>query len=283
MTSEVVRRCPQTDLKRNEGISLIDLAQQMWNSKVEQTSSEPDRDEYVDHFEAIVQSYSLLNHRPSSTETKQIQDLVTLLGHLHLESSWVSYIPCHLGHSKAIDLAVQGVVQAYSYRAGNGLRYLSSAYEAYGKAVSALRETISLSDDSLMAIALLSFFESVLERHLEATCSHYKGIEKILLARKSSHATEFARAIMYSNWDRRFRAPVAMGIASPFEESSWLELDPPEQLNVLKDTWRLEKVTHQLFFRLPRLVAYTRSLRMANDSPIRFTTMRFTRRSQSSS
>lgn len=85
---------------------------------------------------------------------------------------------------------------------------------------------------------------------------------KIMLSRpqQPSGPTELDRALLYSDWDRRFRAPAALGTVSPFEDPYWLNAEPrkkhsPEQIVILR------MLTNQLYIRLPRLIIYVRRLR----------------------
>lgn len=265
MSSRSVERRPRPRPQYIPNIPLADLVQHAWESNPQSGRHEVSRDEYVDQFTTLVRSQVLGLHQPVSTEARRTQDLVTIVNNLHLESAWVSLVPARLGHSRQVDLAVQSVIEAYLFRTGERANNSATAYEVYGEAVTTLQSNISSSDDSLLTVALLSLFEALMESNVHAHNSHNEGVEKILLARETPELTGLERAMLYSNLDRKFRVPVALGIASPFEHTQWLDLDPPERPNTSPEVRRLEKLAHQLFIRLPRLITYTRSLLDAVD------------------
>jgi hypothetical protein len=190
-------------------------------------------------------------------------------------SSWEIYVPSRIGHCDKVDVTAEALSLAYQAR--KGLVPVAAAYQQYSLALVTLRQSIDTSDDSLMAVALLAFFESLMSVYSTSHLSHRSGIEKILLARRLEGLcpTEFERAMVFEDWSYRNRAPIARGIPSPLDDPYWLDMDPPELLATSSAVLRLQKIVNQLLIRTPKLVSWVRALRgnARPCKPSRSTTM----------
>lgn len=211
------------------------------------------------NLQLILQSACLKAHSPMCHGVQLAKRYVMSLGRLSMHAGWCLLVPNYIGHHLQIDLAAQAVIAAIDSPKGNPS---SNARIAYGHALSALRQQIDFSDSSLVTVALLSLYEATTRMHTPAQFSHRYGIAKIMLSKPklSSGPSELDRALLYSDWDRRWRVPVALGVVSPFEDPYWLNAEPlrrhsPEQIV------RLRVLTNRIYITLPRLILYVRQLR----------------------
>ena len=212
-------------------------------------------DEDVDCLEPVVDFSDLRLHIPLCPETSLAQSFVTALSSRHLQVDWCKFVPRHLGYYKEV------VINAIQFQARKDVTIGRSAYRRYGQTLAALRTSLDISDRSLMAVGLMSLYDSVMGMHSKAQFTHRYGMGRILLLRRDPDGpNELARAILYADWDRRFRAPVGLGTPSPFDDSYWLQADPVHPSTIPTQIVSLRKLTNQLFIRLPRLVLYVREL-----------------------
>ena len=149
----------------------------------------------------------------------------------------------------------------------------------YSQAIVSLRTALAsseepVSDATLLATAVLGMIEGLMHhpqriKAMSAAASllHYAGSSAIMLAQKRS--TAVSRSIMYNFVGMStFVQPCFGGKPSPFEQTHWVDADPP---NVTPGTCeapelrRLQKTAHQLFILLPRLVCLIRSLQERTD------------------
>jgi hypothetical protein len=180
-------------------------------------------------MKAIAQYGTRLSRQPKSSVTVKAEEFGSMLDFLNLQLSWTYYVPSRLGHNSKVDLAAHAVTIAYRYKVGGEALLTEAVFRHYSMALATLRDSIDTSDASLMAVALLALFESVMEFYSDYHRSHQEGIGKILLARRHEGKipTEFERAMLYTDWNKRNQAPIARGTASPFEYRYWLDMDPP--------------------------------------------------------
>jgi hypothetical protein len=224
-----------------------------------------------DHEKSIIQATYLKAHIPVCPETKLAQRFISLLGKLHMQAGWYLLVPSYIGSSKEIDLAAQAVTTAIESQQQKSGILARSACHRYGEALTALRQTIDFTDASLMAVALLGLYEGTMRMHTPAQFSHQYGIAKIMLSRKQnpSGPTELERALLYADWDRRFRAPAALGIVSPFEDPYWLNAQP-RQRHSPPEIVKLRMLTNRLYICLPRLILYVRQLRTGGEGGVTY-------------
>nr|POF04189.1 hypothetical protein CFP56_21944 [Quercus suber] len=197
---------------------------------------------------------------------------------LNLQNSWVAFAIPRIGTNPVIDTAAKAVVQAHIHathsptskpRAGENTSY-------YLQAITSLRENLVPADQTLIAVALLALYETVLRGADHDACTqHWMGVAAIALAkgRKTSAEewSEAARAILTEYWVcLGSRTACAIGIPSPFDNTAdgWLDIDPifggPDN-EVPYDTVKLRKHSHGHYIRFPRLLAMLRSLRQHRD------------------
>jgi hypothetical protein len=209
---------------------------------------------------------SLQTHTPICPEVKLAQRFITSLGRLHMQTAFCLLVPSYIGHSPEIDLAVEAVIAALECPKGKGVNN-TTARVAYGRALTALRQKIDFSDSSLLTVALLSLYEAIMRMHTSAQFSHRYGIAKIMLSRpkRPEGPSELERSLLFSDWDRRWRAPTALGIVSPFEDSYWLNAEPRKRHSP-EEIVRLRMLTNQMYIMLPRLTLYVRRLRESSES-----------------
>lgn len=142
-------------------------------------------------------------------------------------------------------------------------RYL----RAYAKAIVSLQEGMqdpkwSLSDEALLAVAVLAFYEKLIGEGQSTCYSHRQGIEAILLARPVTPlGDEVTSAMLYQARDRVFCVPVARGTASPFDLPHLRDYAPIARHNLSEHFEKLRHIGNQVFIRLPCLIALVRTVR----------------------
>jgi hypothetical protein len=228
-------------------------------------------DEDIEEQQTILQGGCPTALIPTSANTKLAQAFISSLGHLHMQTGFCILVPSYIGQSKEVDLAAQAVITAIECQKHKNSTIARSAYHRYGQALAALQKTISFSDESLMAVALLSMYEGTMRMHTPAQFSHRYGIARIMLSRKkrSTGPNELERALLYSDWDRRLRAPVALGMVSPFEDPYWWDAAPRTR-HTPPEVVKLRMLTNQLYIRLPRLILYVRRVREGVDGCVSY-------------
>lgn len=168
-----------------------------------------------------------------------------------------------LGANTAIDLAANAVIKAHDAVLGDDSMQVARSTDSYLRAINVLRKSIDVSDNALAAVGLLAVYEYVHKDRPRAYFSHAGGMTTILLSRpRRDLATPMTRAILYANTHGTFQEPCALGIASPFDDPYWLDMEPASFTHVLTDEVRkLRKLGNQLLIRLPGLIARVRALR----------------------
>ena len=231
-----------------------------WASKAHGTGNNEQ-----DEAQSLVEQ-SLQTHIPNCPEVKLAKRFIRSLGRLHMQAAFCLLVPSYIGHTLEIDLAVQAVIAAVECPKAKGVDN-TIARISYGHALQALRQRVDFSDSSLMAVALLSLYEGVMRMHTQAQFSHRYGIAKIMLSRpkRREGPSELERALLYSDWDRRWRAPTALGTVSPFEDPYWLNAEPRKRHSP-EEIVRLRMITNRLYIMLPRLTLYVRRLRESSES-----------------
>ncbi|EMC96491.1 hypothetical protein BAUCODRAFT_148093 [Baudoinia panamericana UAMH 10762] len=193
---------------------------------------------------------------------------------MKLRHCWFAFIPSHLGRHKAVDAAAEALSQAHRYY--RTMRFDKSALEAaltsYARAVSLVQKCIEspterYEDHTLLAIAILSHYETLIGNPRSTYLRHWSGVTALLLARSSSYPpSDLVRAMFYSMWDQLFRVPCAKGVASPYDNDLFLSIEPAA-IDVIPDhVARLRRTGQQLLIRLPRLIADAR--RILNEPEI---------------
>lgn len=93
------------------------------------------------------------------------------------------------------------------------------------------------------------------------------GIWTLAQTHDGKQASDVTRILLYINWYSKFTLPCAAGFASAYEHDHWLAQLPTSAHAAPGDieTARLRVISHQLFCRLPRLIAAVRSLRSYED------------------
>lgn len=190
--------------------------------------------------------------------------LAHALDRMGLRHSWFAYIPSQLAKDRIIDTVAKAVLSAHDhcFRRDEATAMASTMY--YAKAVTLVRETLSLSDEALLSVALLALFERLVDAPPDVIYQHMQGLAAIVLARPQSYQmTEITRAILHAASGEHFRVWCGRGLPSPFEQARWLDFD-----SVRRDgstgggASELRKLSHQLMMRLPRLQADVRACRL---------------------
>lgn len=194
--------------------------------------------------------------------------LIHDLERLHLGDTWLGHVPAYVGHDTAVDYATKALVEVHDQTTP-----CHNAIRAYSVAICALQKAMldpiwRFSDEALLTVALLSFFEKAKGESSESCFSHRAGIEAILISRPATQAsTEVTGAILYQTYDRMFCLPVTLGIASPYDQPHLRDMEPTKRYNLTPDFAKLRKISNQLLIRLPRLVACVRLLRSRYTVP----------------
>ena len=137
------------------------------------------------------------------------------------------FVPAYVSADNAIDLAVKAIVHARSSQARSDSRSSALASSYYSKAIEAVRKSLSSSDQTLLAVALLSLYEYLVRSDFKAWLSHTEGISAIIIARgESTPISDLCRAILYGNGDHAFHRSCSLGQPSPFEAQALLESEP---------------------------------------------------------
>lgn len=198
----------------------------------------------------------------SSAESRLCQELSWALDNLHLRRSWYAFLPARLVAGQAPSSAARAIIKAHQYRfLGDPNLYMESV-RYHARAVTDLRNSLDVSDESLMTVGMLMLYEDITRMEHRNWNMHQQAIVDLLLARPKGYPmTDFTRSMIYSIWDRR-RQPSEMGSPSTFEESRWMDLEPVWATSVLPARIvKLRKLAHQMMIRIPRLTAYVREIR----------------------
>ena len=192
-----------------------------------------------------------------------------MLDDLDLHASWITFIPSRLGHNDRVDVAASVLVKAYhSFHSGH-YNDRQCATRSYVNTMAMLRSSLDLSDGSLMIIALLTCIENLLGAHAKAYFVHWQAVANTLLNRPpTGEVSEFSRAMAYAYRTVAFRSSIALGVASPFDESRWIDLEPAEAMSTTMASpgiLKLKQLNYKLFVRLPRLIALVRLLRNGDE------------------
>ena len=194
--------------------------------------------------------------------------LVSTIDAIHLYTGWHAMVPSRLGHDKGVDSAAIAVASAYQCVVQPSRELLQRSYREHVEALKTLRTNLNLSDATMMTAALLAHFEGIMRSHVAAAISHWTAAVDVIFGRPTAvEHSDFAHVIAYAAYDNAFRYPVAAGLPSPFDDARWLSLDPPAQTaEAPVEALRLTRLSHQLFIRLPRLIAYMRAVRSQDAS-----------------
>ncbi|EMC98422.1 hypothetical protein BAUCODRAFT_121291 [Baudoinia panamericana UAMH 10762] len=203
---------------------------------------------------------------PSSPESLFAAEFYQTLVDLHLHHTWFSFVPAMLGGHAATDAAAKAVMKVHtlSNPATSQCRdkIIAQGDNSYGKAIAALRSSLDDSDSALVSVGLLSLYEVLMRSQPQAYFWHAGGLSAMLLSRRKTGSTnELTRAIVYGDTHGTFQKPLTKGVASPFDDPFWFDLEPATFVETSDETKRLRKLGNQLLIRLPGLVARVRALR----------------------
>jgi len=210
-------------------------------------------------------------HKPACAETHLAASIIETLTYLGLTNTWMALIPRQIGHSHCVDHGTNAVVKAAHAIRSQDTASQNASLRSYGMAVSGIATILSSnpsSDDALIAISLLAGVEIVLNPGEAAMWSHMRGISAVLELMMRRHGRLSRTASTIAHWHRigLFYQPVALGRPSPFDQPQWWHMESagfPGDTSLMK---RFRAISHQLFCRLPRLIALVRSLRQP-DKP----------------
>lgn len=180
-------------------------------------------------------------------------------------------IPCRIGQDEAIDNAVEAIVRNKDIALNEFDGPTPGCLGTYIKSVRTLRLAMEnrnerLSDNVLVAAALLCVCEALMRSEMFACFAHWAAMSTILLSRPPSwQPSEVSRAILYHIRNQTFHIPVARGQISPFDDPRWYTLEPAGASTLPSELARLKLLGNQLMIRLPRLIIWTRSLRAQSD------------------
>ncbi|KAF2485562.1 hypothetical protein BDY17DRAFT_308922 [Neohortaea acidophila] len=203
----------------------------------------------------------------------QRSEFIHSLHKLHLEDSVYAFIPSRIGTSRVVEDAAHAVVAAQNYRLtpirDRNERLHLAAAASYISAIRVLKGSVDGSDACLMACLLLQLSHSLSDHsddRRENSSAHIDGIAAVLAdkARQflSRPPSDFARMAFYSLRYCTYFLPIAQGVASPFDDglTARLKWTSPTRSPTSQEVC-LRQIAHELFVRLPRLIAGTRSLR----------------------
>ena len=213
----------------------------------------------------------LIIYTPSCSETLLRTQAAHALDEMRLDYCWFAYVPSRIGWNGAVDAAAACMIQSHAYymRGRKDNVTFDAALQSYSQAVRLVQAGILCpesrhSDSNILAIALLTHCEILMRNDRKAYCTHWTGIGTLLRARLDpQYASDLVRAVFYSMWDYNFRVPCSRGVESPFEDDTWLTLEPAPLKKVDAKVITLRKLSQQLLIRLPRLMVLVRSLREA--------------------
>lgn len=210
---------------------------------------------------------TLLLHKPQSPETAVIIQALDTLRCEHVEEEWFRHLPAYYGHTPALDLAVEALVQASAYARGEPEVKSGACFQALSSALSAVQASLTNSyeqatDDMLAATALLAPFEGTIKRNGVPSRLHIEGLAAVVAARSNAQAiTQLARDII--DWYAAESCVMACihGIPSPLESIPQAYYASDGKSYGESDAAQLKALGNELSVHMPRLVNLLRTLR----------------------
>ncbi|KAK4499450.1 hypothetical protein PRZ48_009964 [Zasmidium cellare] len=180
-------------------------------------------------------------------------------------------MPCRIGQDDTVDNAIRAVVKNKDIALKGYDSPTTGCLGPYVKSVESLRIAMetredNLSDNVLMAVALLCVCEALMQSEMFACFAHWAAMSTIMLSRPLSwQPSELSRAILYHIRNQTFHIPVARGQISPFDHPRWYTLEPAGASSLPPEVARLKLLSNQLMIRLPRLILQVRAQRQQPD------------------
>ncbi|KAK5722720.1 hypothetical protein LTR15_005952 [Elasticomyces elasticus] len=180
--------------------------------------------------------------------------------------------PMQLGNSKVLDASLELLISLCRYSSPQSmtitqLEPLSRSYLKALKLAMVSVTTPHLRDQEKTAAALSLLFATgtliqLYDRSWDGGMSHLSGAFTLLCAKPPNRqASPAIKAALCAAGFHTFISPTFAGIVSPFEDPAWLDMELVQLRDVSEKLVRLRRVNHQLFIKLPRLIAGVRALR----------------------
>ncbi|KAK3109953.1 hypothetical protein LTR53_016260 [Teratosphaeriaceae sp. CCFEE 6253] len=187
---------------------------------------------------------------------------------------WVYYhsLPSRIGHEPCLDATCRAYLAAAQCRAGTPGVSLRTCYAALSKAIGLLQANIQaqqpaggVRDTVIQSIALLAALEVTKGAHNILNPSHIEGLVSTLASRATGEVTDVSRSILNYFSCAAMTASIAKGAASPLEalDATHYRPEPSDPAN--EAVIKLNALRIELCIRLPRLVALTRAVRVAES------------------
>ncbi|KAF2268691.1 hypothetical protein CC78DRAFT_565178 [Lojkania enalia] len=180
---------------------------------------------------------------------------------------WINLIPSRIGVNTALDDAVACFAAGNVAYNNSSQPNIAIARERYSRALRSLRNYLNgqegrlASTETLAAVLLLIYFETLLEFRTNHWASHSRGLTSLLVTRgPPADADGISPSMFYSFLPYEFTEAVLTGTNSAFDFPEWLSSPLPE--HVLDDPAH-QKVCHaviQQIVQIPRLICLVRRL-----------------------
>ena len=129
------------------------------------------------------------------------------------ENTWYAQLPARIGYDECVDLSLEALVVASRHGRGLPAATPKACYSALASAFRALQRVLSttdgvLSEESVVCIALLTPFESMMARHSLVVPVHVQGMTAVLtrqaFSAPASSIVERIITLVTSLYCRRF-------------------------------------------------------------------------------
>ena len=172
-----------------------------------------------------------------------------------------AYIPSRYGTNSALDAAADMFVCMQDYIKSPTQHLLVKLYHQHGEALSRFRLSLGVSEEAYMTCALFVLFDIIIGKQQIGESKHSDFLQQILAQLDPNQGTDFRQAAFYDNRYWFFFNPNTDNAMSPCDNGHWEDVVWASQIARPKMEAQLLQASTQLFVRLPRLMAYVRSIR----------------------
>ncbi|KAK5697697.1 hypothetical protein LTR17_023879 [Elasticomyces elasticus] len=180
--------------------------------------------------------------------------------------------PMQLGNSKVLDASSELLISLCRYSSSQSMTItqLEPLSRSYLKALKLAMISVTTphlrdQDETVAALSLLFATGTLIQlydRSWDGGMSHLSGAFALLCAKPPNRrASPAIRAALCAAGFHTFISPTFAGTVSPFEDPEWLDMELVQFQNASEQLLRLRRLSHQLFIKLPRLIARVRALR----------------------
>ena len=220
---------------------------------------------------------SPLSQRPISGEMRLAAQLAAYQSFIRGgDGTWVweyyQSLPSRIGHEPCLDQTCRAYLAAAQCRAGKGGMTLRTCYAALAKSIDSLQIALrehqqpeGVRDTIIQSIALLAALEVTKGEHNLLNASHLEGIVSSLASRAKGDPTDVSRSLLSYFSCEAMTHSMVKGAASPLEALGAAHYQPIGPGSPSDPIHKLNTVRIELSVRLPRLIALTRAVRLADS------------------